>query len=46
MFIIALIFCFGWSINLTLTATFDFAWPRNSSVTSEADLSSGHDPFF
>ena len=46
MFIIALIFCFGWSINSALTATFDFAWLRHSSVTSEADLSSGHDSSF
>ena len=46
MFKIALIFCFGWSINSTLTATFDFASLRNSSVTSETNLSSGHDSLF
>ena len=47
MFKIALIFCFGWSINSTLTATFDFAsLLRNSSVTSETNLSSGHDSLF
>ena len=46
MFKIALIFCFGCSINSTLTATFDFAALRNSSVTSETNLSSGHDSLF
>ena len=45
MFIVAQIFCFG-SINLTLTATFDFASVRNSSVTSETNLSSGRDSLF
>ena len=46
MFITALIFCFGWSINLTLTATFDFAALHNSSVTSETNLFSGYDSLF
>ena len=45
MFITALIFCFAWSINSTLTAIFDFAVLRNSSVTSEGNLSYGHDSF-
>ena len=40
MFIIALIFCFRWSINSTLTATFNFVSLRTLSV---ANLSSGHD---
>ena len=46
MFKIALLSCFGWSINSTLTATFDFASLRDSSVTSETNLSSGHDSLF
>ena len=46
MFVTAQIFCFGWSINPVLAATFDFAALRNSSVTSETNLSSSDDSLF
>ena len=46
MFIIALIFCLGWSKSSTLTATFDFASLGNLSVTLETNSSSGHNSWF
>ena len=46
VFITATTFCFAWLINSILTATFDFAALRNSSVASETNLSSGHDSLF